>query len=55
MVKPKDELLDYAIKNTKMRIKHMERHGMGKNAMEEKAILQKQERIKQLRLERKNK
>ncbi len=44
MVKPKHELLKWGIKNTKMRIKHMEKNGMGNNAMQEKVILKRQER-----------
>jgi len=32
-----------AIKITKMRIKHHEKHGNGKNAMQDKITLQKQE------------
>ncbi len=49
MVKPKDDLLNWSIKNTKMRIKHMEKHGNGSVAIKEKQILAKQERIKELR------
>ncbi len=49
MVKFWDVEIDRAIKITKMRIKHMEKHGMGKNAMQEKEILKKQERNKELR------
>ncbi len=41
MVKPHDELLLWTIKNTKMRIKHCERHGLGKNAMQEKELLKR--------------
>ncbi len=33
-----------AIKITKFRIKHHEKHGCGKNAMEDKYTLQKQEK-----------
>ncbi len=52
MVKPKDELLNWSIKNTKMRIKHCEAHGIGDTAMREKFILKKQERLKELRRQR---
>lgn len=41
-------MLDYNIKNTKYRIKHMEAHGNGQPAMEEKANLKKLERMKEL-------
>ncbi len=44
MVKPKHELLKWGIQNTKMRIKHMEKHGVGNSAIKEKLILKKQER-----------
>ncbi len=44
MVKPKNDLLIWAIKNTKMRIKYIEKHAMGKNAMQEKEVLKRQER-----------
>ncbi len=50
MVKPKHDMLDEAIKVTKMRIKHCEKNGMGKNVMEEKNILKKQERKKELQI-----
>jgi len=49
MVKFWDEHLQKAIKRTERRIKHMERHGIGKEAIKEKAILQKQKRQKELR------
>ncbi len=49
MVKPWDELIKKGIRITKYRIAHMEKHGMGSSAMEEKNILKKQERAKQLR------
>ncbi len=45
MVKPKNELLKWAIKNTKMRIKHGEKAGMGDFTIKEKQILKRQERI----------
>ncbi len=48
MVKPNHELLKSGIKNTKMRIKHMEKHGKGTNAMQEKEILKRQERRAEL-------
>ncbi len=48
MVKTKHELLDWSIKNTKMRIKHCENHGIGDTTMKEKQILKKQERLKEL-------
>ncbi len=41
--------IDKGIKITKMRIKYMEKHGMGDNAIREKNILKKQERHKELR------
>ncbi len=55
MVKPKDELLKWSIKNTKMRIKHHEKHGNGLNVMEDKRTLVKQERSKQLLEEKRGK
>jgi len=48
MVKPHYDLLDWSIKNTKMRIKHMEKHGVGTQAIKEKQILQRQERLRDL-------
>ncbi len=48
MVRPWDESVDKGIKITKMRIKHMEKHGMGDSVMQEKAILKKQEHHRQL-------
>ncbi len=48
MVKSKHELLDWSIKNTKMRIKKGEKSGMGDFTMKEKRILQKMERLKEL-------
>ncbi len=50
MVRWWDIQIDKAIKVTKFRIKHMEKHGVGDTAIREKAILQKQERHKQVRL-----
>ncbi len=44
-----DAELERAIKLTKSRIAHCEKHGMGKNAMDEKKILQKQQRKQELR------
>ncbi len=55
MVKWWDKQIDKGIKITKYRIKHLELHGNGDSAMQEKAILKKQERAKQLRLEKRNK
>ncbi len=55
MVKPKHELLKWSIKNTKMRIKHHEKHAIGKAVMQDKIILQRQERIKQLIEEKRGK
>ncbi len=49
MVKPKRELLEWAIKNTKMRIKHGERNGMGNFVMREKKLLKEMERKKELK------
>jgi len=49
MVRYWDEQIDRAIKITKYRIKHAEKHGMGAMAINEKQILQKQERQLQLR------
>ncbi len=43
-----DEQIDIGIKLTKARIKHLEKHGNGDTAMQEKRILVKQERHKQL-------
>ncbi len=40
--------MERAIKITKYRIKHMEKHGNGDTAMREKSILKQQERKKQL-------
>ncbi len=48
MVKQFDINIEKAIAITKYRIKHMEKHGMGKNTMREKEILQKQMRQKEL-------
>jgi len=51
MVKPWDIAIEKGIRLTKMRIKHHEKHGCGNNVIEDKRILQKQERHKQLRKE----
>ncbi len=48
MVNPWDIAVDKGIKLTKIRIKHMEKHGMGTEAMKEKSILKKQERHREL-------
>ncbi len=53
MVRFWDIQIDKGIKLTKMRIKHLEKHGDGAVAMKEKQILQKQERHKELRLSKK--
>ncbi len=42
--------LEKAIKLTKYRIKHHEKHGCGINSMSDKNTLKKQERRKELRL-----
>jgi len=44
-----DVQIDKGIKLTKMRIKHMEHHGMGSSVIAEKTRLQKQERHKVVR------
>ncbi len=49
MVKFWDEQIAKGIKLSKMRIKHHEKHGNGQPAMQDKAILKKQERHKELR------
>ncbi len=49
MVKFWEVELKNAIAVTKFRIKHMEKHGIGVPAMQEKAILKKQERQLELR------
>ncbi len=49
MVNVKDKDLEKAIKLYKMRIKHHEKHGCGTNIIQDKAILKKQERTKELR------
>ncbi len=54
MVKPKVELLKWAISNSKMRIAHHEKAGNGSVAMEDKRILKRQERQLQLLLEKIN-
>ncbi len=48
MVRYWDIQIDKAIKLSKIRIKHLEKHGMGNSAMLEKKILQKQERQREL-------
>ncbi len=48
MVRPWDKDIEYAIKTTKFRIKHHEKHGNGDVVIKEKKILQKQERQKQI-------
>ncbi len=52
MVKPWALAREKGIKITKYRIKHLEKHGNGVGAMQEKAILKKQERHQQLMKER---
>ncbi len=49
MVRFWDKQIEDAIKVTKFRIKHLEKHGNGDTAMKEKQILKKQERHKELR------
>jgi len=49
MVRFWDEMLDLAIKKTKIRIKYCEDQGIGDSAIKEKAILKKQERKKELK------
>jgi len=53
MVRWWDEQVDKGIILTKLRIKHMEKHGMGAEATKEKSRLQKQERHKITRKENK--
>ncbi len=48
MVRPWDEACTKAIKLTKIRIAHLEKHGDGSEVMKEKTRLQKQERHKNL-------
>ncbi len=50
-MRPWDVAIDKGIKLTKYRIKHLEIHGDGDSAMQEKNILKKQERHKQVRKE----
>ncbi len=45
-----DEEIDKGIIRTKRRIKHCEAHGIGDAVIKEKAILKKQERLRDLRL-----
>ncbi len=52
MVRIRCNDLDKGIKLTKMRIAHLEKHGDGGSVMQEKQILKKQERQKQLLKER---
>ncbi len=52
MVKPWDIAIEKGIKLTKYRIKHHEKHGNGVAAMQDKDILKKQERHKQVRDEK---
>ncbi len=52
MVRFWDAEIDKGIRITKYRIKHLEKHGDGSSAMQEKNILKKQERHKQLRDEK---
>ncbi len=49
MVKPWDIAIDKGIAISKYRIKHHEKHGNGQPAMQDKEILKKQERHKELR------
>ncbi len=49
MVRYWDAQIDRAIKNTKILIKHYEKHGCGNNCMEENRTLEKQLRHKKLR------
>ncbi len=49
MVEPWTDAINKGIKLTKFRIKHHEIHGNGNVVMQEKQILQKQERKKKLR------
>ncbi len=51
MVKWWDKQIDVGIALTKMRIKHLEKHGNGDSVIREKSILQKQERHKKVRAE----
>jgi len=49
LVKYWDVQIERAIKLTKMRIKHHEKHGCGNNVMQDKSNLKKQERKRDLR------
>ncbi len=49
MVKPWEIDAQKSIALTKLRIKHMEKHGMGNEVIKEKNILKKQQRAKELR------
>ncbi len=50
MVRYWDIQIEKGIALTKSRIKHLEKHGMGAEAMLEKTRLKKQERHKELRV-----
>ncbi len=52
MVNVKDVDLEKAIKLTKFRIKHHEKHGCGNNVMQDKNTLKIQERKRELRKQR---
>ncbi len=52
MVRYWDVQIDKGIALTKFRIKHHEKHGCGTCAMEDKNILKKQERHKQVRADK---
>lgn len=52
MVNPWDDAVLRSIKLTKIRIKHLEKHGMGSEAMKEKNILKSQERHKELEMQK---
>ncbi len=48
MVKIRDVMLEYNVKNLKMQIRHHEKKGEGNIVMEQKAQLKKVERMKEL-------
>ncbi len=52
MVKYWDVQIDKGIALTKMRIKHHEKHGCGNSVIQDKEILKRQERNKELRKQR---
>lgn len=52
MVEPWTEAINKGIKLSKFRIKHHEMHGCATSAMQDKDILKKQERHKQVRAEK---